>query len=409
MPGGTLSTLDNVLKEHYVGPIRRQVNDSMVITREVKRNPAVMTGGQQVTIPVGYGGTGGTGARAEGGTLPSATNQSFEQIVLNMAYNYGRMQISGPAIKASRSNTFAFTKGLRAEMDGLVRDIKKSVNRQWYNPSTGAIADAVSGHASTGVLTLESTHESGERIANMNRFWEGMVIDIVTDAAGADVYADQTISVIDRSARTVTCSTSNISNTADTDYVVIADTANGTGTYEILGLMAWVGSTTNTIGTIDRSDGNDEWFRPNVLDNSGSLRALSLDLMRQSVDEADERSGGQIDMAITSHAVRRKYEALVRADRRHVNTMKLDGGSKGLEYDGFPIIVDSHCDLNLIYFLEKGDLGIYEMGDFDWMDEDGAILNRVANTDAYEGTMTWYSQFCVHTPPKHTMLDDITT
>jgi hypothetical protein len=45
---------------------------------------------------------------------------------------------------------------------------------------------------------------------------------------------------------------------------------------------------------------------------------------------------------------------------------------------------------------------------FAWMDEDGAILNRVNNKDAYSATLFRYSEFATKARNAHGLLADIT-
>ena len=47
------------------------------------------------------------------------------------------------------------------------------------------------------------------------------------------------------------------------------------------------------------------------------------------------------------------------------------------------------------------------MGDFHWMDQDGAILSRVSNTDAYEGTLCLYEELATDARNAHTWLTDV--
>ena len=71
--GSTLSTFDAILKTQYLGPIREQLNSSSVLYSRLEKNEDSVVG-KNFTIPLHYGRNEGVGARAEGGTLPSAGN-----------------------------------------------------------------------------------------------------------------------------------------------------------------------------------------------------------------------------------------------------------------------------------------------------------------------------------------------
>jgi hypothetical protein len=88
--------------------------------------------------------------------------------------------------------------------------------------------------------------------------------------------------------------------------------------------------------------------------------------------------------------------------------MTLDGGFKAVEYNGVPMVVDKDCVNYNIFFIDESSLEIYQMSDFDWMDEDGAVLSRVSNYDAYEAVLYWYSELGVSKRNANVRLADIT-
>jgi len=73
--------------------------------------------------------------------------------------------------------------------------------------------------------------------------------------------------------------------------------------------------------------------------------------------------------------------------------MVLDGGFKAVEYNGVPIVVDKDCTNYNMLFLDESTFQLFQMADFSWMDEDGAVLSRVSNYDAYEAVLYLYSEF----------------
>jgi hypothetical protein len=48
------------------------------------------------------------------------------------------------------------------------------------------------------------------------------------------------------------------------------------------------------------------------------------------------------------------------------------------------------------------------MSDWEWMQEDGSVLNRVANKDAYEATMFIYHQLTTDQRNAHGVIEDLT-
>ena len=180
-----------------------------------------------------------------------------------------------------------------------------------------------------------------------------------------------------------------------------------------MGLLGIIDDTTytTTLQNITKSAGNDVWFRANVLANGGTNRALTLDLLQQSSDEA-EKKGGRISIIVATYELRRKYADLLVADKRFVNKLSLDGGFSALEYSAggepIPFVVDRHSRDNMIFFIDESTLALYRASDFDWMDSDGNILSRVSGRDAYEATLFIYQNLGVTAPNRNTVLRDVT-
>ncbi len=129
----------------------------------------------------------------------------------------------------------------------------------------------------------------------------------------------------------------------------------------------------------------------------GGQRAISDKLMNKMFDTIEKKAGKDYgpNVVFTTRAIRREIIELWQADRRFVNTMELDGGWKGLEFNGIPILVDNDAIDGEIYFLTTRDLQIYRMSDYDWMSKDGAILSRISGYDAYEAVLFRYAELGV--------------
>ena len=386
-----LQTLDKILKEHYLPAIRRQLNDTTVLLQRLRRDTENVYGREYV-IALSYGRNEGVGARPEGGILPTPQSQKYDNLKLKVTYNYGRIKVTGPVIAATRRDVGAFVRAVESEMRGLLRDLRKDINRQLFGDGSGVLA--VCG------TTSNSTTVQLAATADMRNFRVGMVVDILAIADGTPVATGVTITAIDRVNKTITISGAPVTTSA-------SHAVYRTGNYgaEIIGLDAWLGKDNNTIGGIDRTTA--EWFRPNILHNSGTPRALSLDLMQQAEDAADIAASGRPSLLITSHAVRREYLGLLEDIRRFVNTQRLDGGWEAVMYNDKPLVVDPDCQEDRIYFIDESTFAIGQMSDFDWMDRDGAVLHRTANEDAYEATLFWYSQLGCDTPAANSVLTDI--
>ena len=392
--GSTLSTFDAILKTQYLGPIREQLNSSSVLYSRLEKNEDSVVG-KNFTIPLHYGRNEGVGARGEGGTLPSAGNQAYKECIVPMRYQYGRIQITGPTIKAARSNEGAFLRAVDSEMRGLERDMKSSMNRQAFGDGTGAIAVCGTTSASTTVV-----------VASTAKLRIGMPIDVLVTSTGATSTgaAGRTVSSITDATHFVI---SGAAITTDNTFSVYTAGSRG---IEMMGLAGIV-SATSTLQGLDVA--TYPWWKATVLANGGTNRAISDTLLQTAIDTLESNSSGMCTAMYTSFGVRRAYQALLTATKQLVNTQKLQGGYEAINYLGgshgvIPMIADKDAPANKIFIVDEDELAIYRLADFDWMQEDGSILSRVSGVDAYEAVLYVYQELGTSMRNAHVLLSDIT-
>ena len=397
MAGSTLSTFDAILKTQYLGPIREQLNSSSVLYSRLEKNEDSVVG-KNFTIPLHYGRNEGVGARAEGGTLPAAGSQAYKECIVPMRYQYGRIQITGPTIKAARSNEGAFLRAVDSEMRGLERDMKSSMNRQAFGDGTAAIAVCASASSATAI-TVDSTA----------KLRVGMPVDILVTATGATtagVVGDTVASITSSTAFTLTTGVATYGSIGNTYSVYVA----GSRTKEMMGLSGIV-SATSTLQGLDVAAY--PWWKATVLANSGTNRAISDTLLQTAIDTLEANSSGMCTAMYTSFGVRRAYQALLTATKQLVNTQKLQGGYEAINYLGgshgvIPMIADKDAPANKIFIVDEDELAIYRLADFDWMQEDGSVLSRVSGVDAYEAVLYVYQELGTSMRNAHVLLSDIT-
>lgn len=397
----TLTNFDEALRTDYLPVIRQQLNHKTILADKIQRNSEDVYG-KEWKMVAHYQRNSGVGSGSETG-LPTAGEQKYKNPYGTVKYLRGRIQISGPTMAASRGDKGAIVRAMESEIQGVTRDLKKEQNYQWFNDGT-AVRALVNGDPGTEVtLTLDSP--------GTQYLYDGIKIDILNPSGGAvrTSSSSLTVSTVDSSTE-VTLSAAANAAVADNDYVTRAGATDQAGTsYEMMGLKGIVddGTYVATLHNISRSSYN--WWKCSTFsddDNSGTLRDLTLPLMQSAVT-AVEANGGEVDLIVCNHALRDSYAAVVVADKRYVNTMKLDGGWSALEFNGLPVVADADCPPNTMFFIDTNHLKVMEMQDWDWMDDDGAILSRVANSDAYEAVMYKYADLATDRPRAHSFLRDV--
>lgn len=400
-----LSNFDAALKIDYLPVIREQLNNETILLATIQRNERDVSG-KNWYLTAHYQRNSGIGSGAET-ALPTAGNQAFANPYGSVRYTRGRVQVSGPVMAASRDDKGAIVRALEAEIQGVVRDLKKEINGQLFRDGT-SIRAYVNGDPGTGTtLTVDTP--------GTNYLFDGMVIDILgnDDGDGATNDSDVVISTVDSTTQ-VTVSAALDTNIDDNDYVVMANSTDGAGvlpsdSYEMMGLKGIVDDSTYVTTLHNLSRSSYAWWKCSTHstdDNSGTNRDLTTDLMQASVT-AVEKNGGRVNLILCDHSLRDAYVGLLTPDKRYVDTMELDGGFKAIAFNGIPLVPDSDCPPNTMFFVDTDHLFIMQMGDWDWMDKDGSVLSRVSGSDAYEAAVYWYADLATDRPQAHSFLRDV--
>ena len=405
----TLGTLTSVTKEVYEGKLRNQFNDEVVLLKRIQRNGGGSTitntvGGKYVTFPIHVYRNSGIGARREGENLPVAGNQGTAPVQVRLKYQYGSVQLTGQSLRLVDKDFQAFISALDMEMEGLKNDLAKDLNRQIYGNGTGAI-----GTVSTVGANTTATVTSG-----IQNFQVQEVVDVYVPATlladGAPKSVGVTITAVDAAAGTITVSPSV--TWAAGDVVVRTGSANR----EWTGLAAIV----NNSGTLYNVDPNTYPIWKSVVDNGtppGTNRPLSESAMIRNV-HAVRTNGGKTTLLLSSLGVQRAYWNLLVQARRFSNTKEFTGGYTGLVFTTdageVPMVADIDCPYNRIYGLSEPNIRLYRDADWEWMDYDGSMWDRVPGSvagtikDAYGATMFQYSELGTDRRNAHFVMNDIT-
>lgn len=397
----TLSTADSALKEDYQPAIREQLNNTNMILQQIEKNSKDIEG-RRAVLSLHVGRNSGVGARADGGTLPTAGNQAYAEERVPLRFNYGRIQISGPTIRAMKSDKGSFTRALDSETKGMTNDLRRDVNRQLFGTSDGVVAAA-------GVTTASATVVLGAGVTAVQRrqLEVGMVIDIGTVATPTSVASARTITAT--SSTTITISGAVVT-TATTDRIFRSGSGGGTTNQKELTGLQTIISATGTLFNVDPTV-NPTWVATDN-NNSGTNRTPSENLFAQVMHAVSIAGGEDIDLFVTSDGVHRAYANNLTALKRFPNSLDLKGGYKGLDVSAgggsVALTWDRDNPANKAFGLNTSHLTQMQMSDWEWMDEDGAVLSRVSGVDAYEAVMFKYHELTTDKRNAHAVVSDLT-
>ena len=389
-----LSSFDSVLKVDYLGPVREQLNNATELLKRIDTDYDSVVG-KNFTIPMHYGRNEGIGARSEGAALMAAGQQGYKEAIVPMRYLYGRIQVTGQAIKAARNDAGAFVRAIDSEVKGVTRDLKQAINRMLAGDGTGRLATCGTTSNSTTVVVDSTAH-----------LRPGMAIDVVVAADGTT-----STGATGRSVVSITNATSFvISGAAITTNNTFAVYISGSRNLEVMGLSGAI-SNADIGGGYGAFQGlavaSYPWHKSTILANGGTGRAISDTLLQRLIDDVEQAGAGAVSALYTSYGVRRAYQAILDAKKQIVNKMELKGGYSTIAFNDIPIIVDKHMPTGKVFGVDESMLKMYKLADYDWMDMDGAILSRVSGYDAYEAILYCYMELGCFARNAHGILADI--
>lgn len=401
MAGLTLATADAVLKEDYLPGVREQLNNDGFIAT-IEKNGTDIVEGRRAVLAIHTRRSSGVGARSELANLPAAGVQGYTDEFIPLRYNYGRIQVSGQTIRAMKSNNGSFVRAVDSEMSGVTNDLKRDVSRQVWGTSDGVIA-------ATGVTTASATVVLAASSVQIRQFEEQMLIDIGTVASPTAVVAGATVLSVNVGAGTITIDSAV---TTATTNRIFRSGAGGSGAsqQELTGLQTVVAAT-GAVFNIDPATYG-KWASY-VDSNGGTLRSVTEMMFAKAQQQIRIAGGTDIEVWIASDSVHRSYAALLTGLKRFPGTVDLKGGYQGIAAaaggtNEVPVTWDRDTPSNSAYGLRLKNITEYQASDWEWANEDGAVLQRVIGKDAYEAYLFKYAEVATDKRNAHGKIVDLT-
>ena len=453
----TQTTLQNILKEFYIGPVQDQLNNEMMVL-ELMEKTTVDWNGRVAIIPVHTARNTGVQYLDEAGTvggvtaLPVAGSQGYLRLQVNARFQYGTFQITGPATAAAaKGGVGSFVGWMDAEMKRLVTDFRNASDRRCV--SGGRVLGFVNEHENknanprtyefTGdIEKLETVRAAVAATGNDLRI-EFIRMDTYATIAtwgGANAFGDIAAAgtPIDVATRSFTMRNAAVNDLdltglpagvpcavriADAQSAapatVVADNLLNPEPEGIYGNLA-----NPTHFGIDRTataTGENTLRSSAVLSQASAgnhdRANVSLPRIQNIFDQISLASGEEPDMILMSPLQRQLYGSLFQLTAGTSNTVqnvsgerasKLDGGFSGLSYGGVPIKTARQVDNGGMVFMKSNTWKLLELQGHGFADLDGTEILRANGIDAWEGFYKWYyNTVCTH-PNQNGMLVGLT-
>jgi hypothetical protein len=418
MAGANLTTLSNILKEYYMGPVVEQLNKEVLLLSRLESRSEDLVG-KRAYVPLSASRTTGIGARAENATLPGAGNMSYEKAVYDLKYLYGKVSVTGPSMAKTKSEAGAFLQVLKSELDGLRVDLRKDLARQIYGDGTGVIAGVASIAAvasSQQVITLDANASAGyvtgegKEAINKGQLYVGMIVTL-KDGSNATVTNGDSliIKAVDASTPSITVKAINVSTGVESApsltgsssqvivrYGVTQSSSAESNTYslsdEVDGLKRIV--STGNFGGVDAS--TNTWWQAQAVTPEASatngVRVLAFDDIQKALNKV-RNAGGVPTAIVTSLGVQREIYNLFQTMAvytENIATPDYSAGFRTLTYAGLPIVADIDAPYGTMYILDESTLKVFSDQDFHFLDADGQTLRQSGDKDAFEAVMVRY-------------------
>ena len=396
-----LSTGAEALKVFYAPKMNVLINRQSVLWMRLDKNAGTLNAdGKSFTLGLHTGGNNQAAVGvSESGTIPDADYQKFNTTVVPLKYVYTPIQLSGPVIKATKTDAGAFVRAVRSEVQGAVLDTKKSINRQINGDGRDALAFYVSG---TGTATARVDDGNGNVFTHLPA--EAITLDLI-DASDHSTVLDSaqvcTLGAEQTDGYDLADATGNVDGSASAgtagnryntaDYYV----RTGTLGKQLMGITGIISNGNPPLGNLQGKavSGNPYW-QAQVVGSYSTMQDLRFPLFQRVISRIGMFSAYEetdVKFIHTSPYGRDKYAEVAANERRTVNEMKLDGGFTGLSYNGsIALIADPAAVIGRYNFIVPDALKIVRSMDFEWIDDGSGVLRKVAGKDAFEGVYGSY-------------------
>lgn len=420
MAGQDTSAFDAALKTVFGPRLVDELNSEVALyNRYQKGDKEMWEGRDTVEWALRVGRNEGFAYGRERGPIAVAGHQVYVPFKVPLRFGWGRLNISGPVMKVSKTNKGSFKRALQSEYDGLRMDFLDDKNRILFHDGRGVLALVNGNGADTTTLTVDSPGGVAGSVHGNRWLQVGQLIAIL-NSTGTAVTAVRTITALGAAGTTVTLDAAvSATQAPDNGLIVrcpdpvvtaVADTAY---LKEPMGALGHNddGTYVNNYFNVNRTAY--PVMKSNVFTSVGSL---NLDIMQQGFDVASQIGRGSPTELWAHHSTRRAYLALLVANRRYLSSggaNKHDGGFAGnalssdIEFGGVPFKVDKDCPYNTIFGMDWDGATAWENTPGEWIEDDGNILRMVPGQDAFEAVWRCYDNYSHDQPNKCFRLDGV--
>jgi len=409
----TLSNADAILKDLYVGPIVEQLNNKTYMLDQIERDSEhIDLYGRRAIIPVHTNRNRGRGSRGDGGALPAAGRQSYQDAIVKIKGHFSGIEVTDQSIQASQSNEGAFINILDSESQKCGEDLRKDINRQVFGEGTGILTGVASEVTSTKVIPVLS----------VQYVYVGDPVDIVLKSDGTTSEGKVGVEVTKREGgSTKKIEVSETVTKVTTNYGVYL---NGSYGNEMDGLRNIIAKSRTLHEINSATAGNEFWNGrvQNVGESESVLATAGETSFEKLADEVGLSGNADVEVFLTSRGVRRRLADTYQSQKRYndAEAVRVHGGYSAIMVNEIPVIADDDCPRTYAFGLNKESFRWFQLSTPGWMQQGGSGIfflkdgstagTKVATWQAF---FSWYAALGCIAPNRNGVLkfceDDVPT
>lgn len=399
-----LTTADAILKDLYVGPVVEQLNYKSYMIDQIERQSEFTVDhyGRKAIVPVHKSRNRGRGSRGDGGVLPTAGTQAWEDAIIPITRHYQGIELTDAAIKATASNSGAFVELLDAEVKGATKDMKKDINRQVFGTGDGLLASVAATATTATTLTVDS----------IQYLHIGDPVDVLrkTDAGTLTGGSNNEVTGLDAANKTVTLNT-QVAGTIGTTFGIYLSGSRG---LEMEGLQSIV-STNRTLHSINSATAGNEFWNAQVR-NVGTQAASPATAGETSFelisDDVGQTGQGETEVFITTRGIRRRLADTFQSTKRFTNkeAVQIHGGYSAIMVASgageVPVVIDDDAPKGSVFAIDKSALRWFQQWGPGFLEspQDGTVFHLKSGSTAgtkeavWQAWMGWYATLAAVAP-----------
>lgn len=409
--GATTAAIDGMFKddyEDYVGDGVNKLNPLSDLIEDKETDKSYL--GRRFMYPVEVEPNKSPMFTTEYGYFAEAGVTQHLQVEGTVKKMMGRILVTPEAILDTASKKGAWEDVMTTQMDGLVTRIARRTEIALNLDGRGVLC-RINDATPSGATNMGVDSPGGVTGATFgSRYIEkGIYVGAINPATGALRTGIRKVVSLSTDGTEVTFDAAPDASWADNDYLVKAANSSVTDPLD----TEYEGAYWGLLALVDDGTYRTDYFGvdrtlydyANAYVNA-STGALSIDTLQMIADVTDQRMGGETDLMLAHHSIRRLYIKLTQADRRYSgeNLQKPDAGTvafkspqKGdITMGEVPIRVIRDFPYGILMGLDSSRMGLcrYVSEKGKWVNDlDGRILVRAGfGATARDAAEAWYRQ-----------------